>query len=244
MDFKIAAMADSHNKHNKVTIPPVDMFIHAGDWSGMGRESETRNFAKWLNKLDARHIVVVPGNHEVEFEQGLPSSLNWILEECPRAHILIDQSVVIEGVKIHGSPITPWFHDWAWNRSIREDGMVYKAPRFGGGGSVFKQIPTIMPHWDLIPEDTDILVTHGPPYQILDELVFADGTPKGEHVGCHHLLERIKKVKPDIHIFGHIHCGHGQKHIEGTSFYNVALCDEMYMPSNGITIIDYKKEEV
>jgi len=240
--MKIVPMSDSHNKHNKVIVPKCDIFIHSGDWSGMGRESETRNFAKWLNKLEAEYIVVVPGNHEVEFEKNLPHSLNWILDECPRAHILIDRTIDIEGIKIHGSPVTPYFFDWAWNRSIRDDGMIYQPPRYGGGGSVFKQVPHIKPHWDMIPEGTNILVTHGPPKGILDELVFPDGTPKGEHVGCPHLLDRIKEIKPDIHIFGHIHCAAGETHIDGTSFYNAALCDEMYMPTNEVKVIEFTKE--
>lgn len=237
--MKIIALSDSHNKHNKFpTLPECDILIHAGDWSGMGRKSETRNFAKWLNKQEAGYVVVVPGNHEVEFEKNLPASLNWILEECPHAHILIDRTIDIEGIKIHGSPVTPWFYDWAWNRSITNDDLVMH-PRTGKVSS----IQHIKPHWDMIPEGTDILITHGPPYKILDELIYTDGTPKGQFVGCPYLMDRIREIKPDIHIFGHIHCGFGQKHFNGTSFYNVALCDEMYMPTNGYTEIEYEKDK-
>jgi len=100
----------------------------------------------------------------------------------------------------------------------------------------------------MIPEDTDILVTHGPPYEILDEVFAVDGSSYRDHgmmpryVGCVDLAARIKEVKPDLHIFGHIHSGHGQKHVNGVSHYNASICDEMYAPSNPITIIEYEKE--
>lgn len=218
--MKIIALSDSHNKHAILgELPECDILIHAGDWSGMGRESETRNFAKWLAKQKAKHIVIVPGNHEVEFSKSLPDARNWILDECPDAIILIEESTEIEGIKIFGSPITPWFYNWAWNVERKD----------------------IKPYWDKIPEGTNIVITHGPPYQILDELHFPDGTPKGEFVGCNFLGDRIKEIKPNLHIFGHIHCGFGQKHIDGTSYYNVCLCDEMYVASNGYTEIDYEK---
>lgn len=225
--MKIIAISDTHNLHNSLVIPECDILIHAGDWSGKGRESECRNFAKWLQEQPAKHIVIVPGNHEVEFEENLPASKSWILDHCPKAIILIEESVVIEGKKIYGSPITPYFFDWAWNRSMREDGLAGDH-RTGQ----IKNVGYIKPHWDKIPNDTDILVTHGPPFKILDL------TPSGEFVGCQHLLEKVKEIKPDIHIFGHIHCSHGEKHIDGTSFYNVCSCDEMYVASQGFTEIN------
>lgn len=235
--MKIIGMSDSHNRHNKYpSLPACDVFIHAGDWSGQGLESETRNFAKWLNKQPAKHKIIVPGNHEKEFEYYLPLSRNWILEECPDAIILIEEQVVIDGIKFYGSPITPWFYNWAWNRA-RGD----KSDTFYYNGKMGTR-PAIKPHWDAIPDDTNVLITHGPPYGILDELHYVDGTPKGEFVGCDDLMNRIKEVKPDLHLFGHIHYHGGQqKHVDGTSFYNISLCDETYSPTNGFTVIEYEK---
>jgi Icc-related predicted phosphoesterase len=140
---------------------------------------------------------------------------------CPRVHFIGDgETVVIDGIKIHGSACTPFFHAWAWNRFSHE----------------------LKEEWAKIPDDTDILVTHGPPYGILDTVNFADGTPKSEHLGCQHLMDRIMEIKPDLHICGHIHSSYGQKHHEGVSFYNVSNCDEMYVASNPITYIDYEKD--
>lgn len=226
--MKIVAISDTHNRHDKLIIPECDLLIHAGDWTGGGYETEVRNFAKWLNKQNqANHIVVIPGNHELDFEQNLPDSKQWFYEECPRAKLLIDEGCEIDGIKIWGSPVQPWFHDWAWNRA--KD--LYE--------SHIKGIPEIKPHWDIIPDDTNILITHGPPYNILDKTIF-----KNEPLGCYKLLERIKQLKDlDLHFFGHIHSPGGQQvHLDGISYYNAAICDERYYPSNPITIVDYIKD--
>src|SRR5690606_2941656 len=155
--MKVIALSDTHNQHKKITIPECDILIHVGDWSSKGTFKETKRFAKWLNEQPSDNIIVVPGNHEIEFERGLPISKDWILDYCSRAKILIDDGVEINGYKIWGSPVTPWFHSWAWNRGRGED---------------------IKKHWDLIPNDTDLLLTHGPPVDILDIIYYADGTPK------------------------------------------------------------------
>jgi len=219
--FKIVAISDTHNRHNKLGIPQCDIFIHCGDWTSMGHAHEVENFAKWLNKINARYIVLVPGNHELTFEKNIPESLNWIKEHCPTAHILIEESIEIEGIKIYGSPITPFFYNWAWNRYRGED---------------------IQKHWNKIPENTDILITHGPPYGILDTTIHADGSPRPENLGCEQLLKKVQEIKPDLHLFGHIHHPGGtQVHKDGTSFYNCSVCNEQYFPSNPLTIIEYDK---
>ena len=104
-------------------------------------------------------------------------------------------------VKIYGSPWQPWFHDWAFNR-LRGD--------------------QIQKHWDLIPENTDILITHGPPFGALD------ATISGNHVGCENLAEVIEKIRPKLHVFGHIHEGHGIVDRNGTVFVNASVLDFSY----------------
>lgn len=216
--MRIVAISDTHNRHKQIEIPPCDILISAGDWSFQGMHSETESFAKWLNKQEAGYIVVVPGNHERTFEKMLPESRKWITDNCPAAHLLIDESVVIEGFKIHGSPVQPWFHNWAWNR---------------------ERGPDIKKHWDMIPDDTNVLITHGPPAGILDIVYQVDGVTPRERVGCHDLYEKVMSLK-DLkhHIFGHIHCSYGHQEHNGKHFWNAAICDEMYAPSNPIHIID------
>lgn len=220
--MKIVAISDTHNQHNKLIIPECDLLIHAGDWTGQGKKSEVVNFTKWLNKQNqCKEIIIVPGNHELYFERELPGSKLWLIEECPRAKLLIDEGCEIDKVKIWGSPVQPWFHDWAWNRDTH----------------------SIQPHWNAIPDDINILITHGPPYGILDQTTYADGSIRPEHLGCSQLMERIKIVKPDLHFFGHIHYPGGRAaSVFGTTFYNASICDEMYVPSNPLTIVEYTKD--
>lgn len=222
------ALSDTHCRHGRLTIPECDILIHAGDWSFNGTPAETRDFALWLNEQEAGHIVVVPGNHEEGFEAAYPRSLTWIKEACPGAHILVHETINIDGLNIFGSPWTPWFHDWAYNagRTITE-AAHYKKPFIGD-------------LWAQIPRNTDILVTHGPPYDILDEVfrVSGDRHDPPRFVGCEELRKAIQEIKPQAHIFGHIHSSYGQKHENGISYYNVAVCDEMYCPTNPITVIE------
>lgn len=216
--MKLVAISDTHNLHEKVIIPECDILIHAGDWTSMGYYWEVSAFAKWLNKQPAKYIVITPGNHEVTFEKELPLSKTWILDNCPRAHILIDNLVEIEGLKIYGSPYTPFFNNWAFNLYPGEE-LIRK--------------------WNQIPEGMDVIITHGPVHGILDELARVDGTPSGHHVGSIDLFNRLQVLKPRVHICGHIHTHGGSfKVFNGTSYYNVSICDEMYMTTNPITVIE------
>lgn len=229
--MKIVAISDVHGKWNKLQIPECDILISAGDYSFRGEKHMVENFHKWLNKQEAGYIISGQGNHELWVEKNFAEAKEIAEKACPGVHFIGDaQTINIEGIKIFVSACTPWFYDWAWNRARSL------------GEAQHRQIKYIGDEWAKIEPDTNILVTHGPPYEILDELLYVDGTPKGQFVGCDILAKKITQIKPDLHIFGHIHCGYGQKHLNGTSYYNVAICDEMYMASNPITVIDYKKE--
>lgn len=250
----IHAISDTHNRHDKIKgLTGGDLLIHAGDFSSQGHKWEAERFLEWMQKQPYSAKVLICGNHEREIEDTKTSGYEFRFKMmCQDAGIIYlnDSSVELQFLpgkvfvdrnipdlakfKIHGSPVTPWFYSWGWNRArdLNE--------------AMFRQIPEIKPHWDMIPEDTDILVTHGPPYEILDEVLAVDGTSYNlpRYVGCVELRNRIKEIKPDIHIFGHIHCAHGEKHVDGTSFYNASICDEMYGPSNPITVIEYEKEPI
>jgi predicted phosphodiesterase len=218
--MKIVAISDAHGKWGKLKIPECDLLISAGDYSFRGERHMVKDFHKWLNDQDAGYIISVQGNHEVQVQHNFQEMKELAESVCPGLHFIEEGLIDIEGVKIWCSAWQPWFHDWAYNAHRGAD---------------------IKRHWDLIPDDTDVLVTHGPPYGILDELVKIDGTPKGQFVGCQDLMDAVKRTKPDIHIFGHIHCGYGEKHVDGTSFYNAAVCDEMYCATNSPHVIDYIK---
>lgn len=211
-ELKIIAISDTHNKHKEITIPECDILIHAGDATGMGRASEIRNFAKWFNKQPAKYKIFVPGNHELKFEKELPASKLWFSEECPDGILLINQSIEIEGIKIYGSPITPFFYNWAWNEY--KEGLE-KA-------------------WKAIPDDTNLLITHGQAYGIND---IVDNQP-GVHLGCQHLMDRIQELKNlKIYIGGHLHSGKKYTYFNGVQFYNASICGERYT-------VDYAPTEI
>ena len=90
-------------------------------------------------------------------------------------------------------------------------------------------------HWQLIPENTDVLITHGPPNGIADGVEAGFGTL---NVGCNDLLDRIDSLSLKAHIFGHIHEGYGSVVKDGICFVNASTCDERYRPINPPILID------
>lgn len=206
--MKFVAISDTHNQHNDIEIPECDVLIHAGDSTNRGTKDELINFAKWLNEQDAGHIIMVPGNHELWLEENWEEGVDLIKQHCPAIYILNDSGVELEGVKFWGSPVTPYYGDYAWNRARTENMVLWHGPH-------------IKQHWDQIPLDTDVLITHGPPYMVLDDV----GLMHGGHQGCRDLLNRVELVKPDWHFFGHIHEGHGFQKVKDTNFCNVAICN-------------------
>lgn len=217
--MKIVAISDTHAKWKNLVIPECDILISAGDYSFRGEKHIVKNFHEWLNAQEAGHIISVQGNHETWVEKNFDEAKALAESVCPAVHFIGSHGTVeIEGLKIHGSAITPWFYDWAWN---------------------VRRGPDIAKEWAKIPDDIDILVTHGPPNGQLDIVYYADGVTPKERVGCWDLEERIKQLpKLKHHIFGHIHCSHGHREFNGVNYWNAAICDEMYMPTNPITIIE------
>ena len=198
---KIVFISDVHQQHKQLVIPECDILVSAGDYSFQGQPQEIEEFHKWFDKQPAEHLISVQGNHEVWVERNFEISKKLVSKICPRAHFVDEGLVEINDLKFWCSAVTPFFCDWAWN--VNRGSPIRK-------------------HWDLIPEDADILVTHGPVANILDETLF------GEHVGCWDLHDKIKEIKPKIHASGHIHPSYGTKTEDGILFLNASVCDEEY----------------
>jgi Icc-related predicted phosphoesterase len=210
--LKICAISDVHGRHDSVVVPECDLLISAGDYSFRGQDQEVKSFHEWLNKQPAKYIISVQGNHEL----GVQANFQWakrIAEEaCPRVIFIEEGLVEIEGINIWCSSTTPYFHNWAYNKFRGDE---------------------IKESWDRIPNDIKVLVTHGPPYGILDS------TPSGEKVGCEELWKRIVQIPTlQMHIFGHIHCSYGEYHFNGVSYYNVSICDERYKAVNKPVVVE------
>jgi len=218
--MRIVCVSDTHCEHHGFKVPEGDVLLHAGDFCSMGIEREVHKVAKWLKALPHRWKIVVAGNHDRFFEQQ-PEIARAYLE--PEIIYLQDSGCEIGGLRFWGSPWQPWFNDWAFN-----------LPRKGAG---------LREKWNLIPMDTDVLITHGPPYGILDE-VRARRTAWGPSeegsgpLGCEELATRLRSVQPRLHVFGHIHDGYGVLQSGDMTFVNASVCDEDYRPVNPVWVVD------
>jgi len=181
--MKIFAISDTHGRHEQVQIPEgTDMLIHAGDFSNIKlpamNHNEVNLFLIWLEKQPVKYKVIIAGNHDTSIEARFITKKDF----KDRGIIYLEHELIeIEGIKIFGSPYTPEFHNWAFNRSRNKLGRI----------------------WDSIPDDIHVLITHGPPKGILDSA--SRDKHVSEHVGCSALLKKVLKVEPKIHITGHIH---------------------------------------
>lgn len=209
--MKIVAISDTHGKHKNLVLPEGDILVHAGDVSSMGKESEIKGFLNWFSKTDFTYKILIAGNHDFYFEKISHNA--EVLEELIPANVIYlnDTGIEIEGINIWGSPIQPWFYNWAFNRYRGED---------------------IKRHWNKIPQNTNILITHGPAYGVLDK------TTRNESVGCEDLLEKIEEVKPKLHICGHIHEAYGRTKQSDTEFINASVLDENYNLRNQPVVIE------
>lgn len=203
--MKLVLISDTHGKHRQLELPAGDMLIHAGDISRHGEMDTIQDFNDWLAELPFKYKVVIAGNHDFCFETLVGQKL------LTNATYLQDSAIVIEGLKIYGSPWQPRFFDWAFNLD-RGDPLKAK--------------------WQEIPADTDILITHGPPWGV------GDTTNRGVLAGCQDLLERIQEISPKLHVFGHIHEGYGLYQNTPTIFANASTCNLGYQPINLPIVID------
>jgi Icc-related predicted phosphoesterase len=203
--MKFISLSDTHGQHRKLILPKGDVLIHAGDVSKMGKQHEIEDFIDWFGNQNFKYKLFIAGNHDFWFENATDLDLKKMI---PKEIVYLnDGGIDIEGFLIWGSPITPWFYDWAFNKHR--------------GGAIAK-------HWELIPANTDILITHGPVHGILDR------TFSNIHAGCEDLKHAINRLKPKVHICGHIHEGYGMLDKEETLFINASVLNLKYELVNAV----------
>lgn len=209
--MKIWHISDTHGYHDLLEIPnDIDCVIHSGDCSNYrnpyNNEPEVRNFITWFSNLQIQYKIYVAGNHDTSIEKGLITKDNF---EQAGINYLFNNTVIIEGLKIWGSPYTPQFCGWAF---MKDRGKISRV-------------------WDKIPEDTDIVVCHGPPKAILDLTYNRDR--ETEMCGDSALKKRILKLQPKLVLFGHIH---NYKDIINAGTVKLSICDTIF--SNGSVVTD------
>jgi Icc-related predicted phosphoesterase len=217
--MKITCISDTHNQHTH--IPPGwleggDVLVHAGDISGGGSLSEVEEFLVWFNELPYTHKIMITGNHDFWFEKISTFAVNEMLQEkYPNIVYLNDSGIEIDGVKFWGSPVQPWFYDWAFNRMGTD----------------------ICRHWDMIPLDTDVLITHGPMKDFLDISV------RGVSTGCPYLLEKSTEMTNlKLFVCGHIHEAYGKFEFpDGGVFVNASTLNFNHQVQNKPIVVEINK---
>lgn len=202
--MRIVCISDTHN--HEISVPDGDLLIHAGDLTMGGTLPEVVAAIDWLDSLPHKWKVFIAGNHDFLFERD-PVVARSIYNSKDLIY-LEDEFTNIQGFKIYGSPYQPWFFDWAFNLE-RYDGSLQRK-------------------WSMIPDNTNILITHGPPKGILDRV------KRGENVGCYDLMSRIENLRHlKLFVCGHIHEGYGQvEYHNGVKFVNASNCNLGYDPVN------------
>lgn len=218
---RIAMISDMHGNLN-FKVPEADLLLIAGDICpashspyisvGMQRNWLNSKFKKWVDEQPVEYVIFIAGNHDWIWEVSKSEVPMWIpkstcdlgMIEGNKLAYLEDDWIRHEGLKIYGTPWQPPFNNWAFNKDVEQ----------------------LKRHWDNIPEDVDILLTHCPPYGILDETQHPS-YPK-EHIGDENLLDRIKDIKPTLSVFGHNHGENGRVDQDGIIFVNCAMVDERY----------------
>lgn len=222
MSIKIVAISDTHCRLRKIDLPEGDLLLHAGDLTFRGDHEEIWQELRDLSRKakNFKHgCVFIAGNHDWMGERN-PGLLKQMAIDNGLTY-LDHSSVQIEGLNIFGSAYTPAFHGWAFNVR-RGESLAQK--------------------WAQIPDDTNILITHGPAMGILDPVERYNGQTcefEIEHVGCEELYKRIQELKQlKLHVFGHIHLGHGTLKVGDLTYVNASSCTEQYKPTNQPIIIE------
>ncbi len=216
--MKIVCISDTHLVPPQPKIPAGDVLIHAGDHTIYGGFREIQMAGDKLRAQHGKfkHILAIAGNHDKLFEKDRETAMHAFGHGFDGLHYLQDESIVIDGVRFYGSPWTPAFFDWSFMLPRNSDELARK--------------------WHAIPDNTDVLITHGPPYGILDTTGRAY---EEKRVGCELLADRVPQLeKLKLHVFGHIHHSYGKRQVGDTTFVNASICNEAYDATHAPIVID------
>lgn len=209
---RIWHFSDTHSYHYLLQVPKnIDIAIFSGDESNYydvyKNEPECRDFIEWFGSLDIKHKILIGGNHSSFIAQRTTE----FKELCKEKNIIYleNEGTEIEGLKIWGSPFSPTFGNWYF----------------------MKARDKMQKLWENIPLDIDILITHTPPKGCLD--LSYNRNHQLEFCGCANLLKHIFKVKPKLHLFGHIHTTDG---VLNAGQMKLANLDTIF--SNGSVVTD------
>ncbi|KAK0386096.1 hypothetical protein NLU13_5933 [Sarocladium strictum] len=185
----VVCISDTHNSQPK-DLPEGDVLIHAGDLTQSGSFKELQQTIDWLRSQPHQHKIVVAGNHDLLLDDSLDHRLLYAhdarkREELDWGHVIYLQDSSTTITCSNGREL-----------------QIYGSPKSAKHGNWAFQYPRPDDVWrDSVPSGTDILITHGPPRGHLDLL----------NLGCTQLLNEVWRVRPSLHVFGHVHEGYGQE---------------------------------
>jgi hypothetical protein len=225
---RLVLMSDTHGKHRQVMLPRGDCLIHAGDFTRAGETEAIQDLSAYFQEAAFPQVICIAGNHDITLHPSFyhehghrfrrpdaqPLDVQATRKALEHCTYLEDSSCTLlkSGLSVYGSPWTPKYYNWAFN-----------LPR----GKALRSV------WSRIPASTDVLITHGPP------LGRGDYTMHAECTGCVDLLHEVQtRIRPRLHVFGHIHEGHGVSFDGHTLFVNASNCNTKYQTANRCTVID------
>jgi len=208
--IKICCFSDTHNQHRRLKIPECDILIFAGD-AGITSYEKLEDFNNWLGSLNVKHRIITMGNHDRYCEEIYRNNCKLFFTN---AIYLENESVQIEGIRFWGSPYSKIFNNWSF---MADDDYLAHI-------------------WEYIPDNTDIVITHGPAFGILDVVGW-------QSEGSQSLRKRIDEIKPKIHIHGHIHECYGFIKREHTEHINASILDGAYNFVNEPVEFEYNRRK-
>lgn len=219
MTITIYHISDTHLRPWDDKVEDADLLIHSGDALNYGSLAEVQHFAQELKLVHKRftQILFVPGNHDWAFDgPHRDVAIQMLQSQIPNLKVLIHEPFEFQNKKFFGTPYQPEFCSWAFNKEDEELEVLYSE----------------------IPEDTEFLITHNPPLQILDRTVNRHH-PQGYDCGSRVLSDRLLKLpKLKANFFGHIHWSNGTLLREGIHYSNASICDEQYRPLNKAQFVE------
>ena len=206
----IVCISDTHGLHGNIAygskLPKGDVLVCTGDICRQGTGREVEKFCPWLGKQDYKYKIVIPGNHDI-FMESHPERVRSMIEAAGGIY-LCDEGITINGLHFYGSP---------WSSEIENASREWAF-------TIPSEFPSVInEYWEKIPTNTDVLLTHTPPYKTLDSF---KRYGKTHHVGCPYLVSALERIKPKLHVFGHIHDSYGKCERDGMISVNASICNE------------------
>jgi len=216
--MRICAISDTHGKFNQLDLSqyPADVLVHAGDWTTRDSKTEIINFLQWFSLQDYKYLILIAGNHE-KFVETNQEWFYGILKTFPNITYLQDSGITLDGIKFYGSPHSNKFYNWAF---MKEENELQKI-------------------WNKIPDDTNVLITHGPSYGGSQDLV-KHAYGRDPHVGSQSLHYKKLSLQGTLkaHISGHIHEGYSTTVNNGCTSICASVLNEKYKLTNDPIILE------